>query len=340
VSFQVAYSRTGEWLASSGDDNTIAIQEATGGEAWLRLTLPRVEGIAFDRDGTLLAGCGAQGSRLWSLPKGKVLADLPPSRRIAFAPDGKTLALGLSRQVQLWDVQNPDNPRLVKTLDAHRAEVNDLALSTDGTLLATAGSDWLVRLWDSKSGQLRFTFRQHAESVKVVRFAPDGTLIASGGHDHRALVWKLDGTVLARVPHPRQHVGALDFTPDSKSLVSAAPDGLILIHEARTGKSIRRLVGHYGGVTGVACWPRGGRIASSSWDGSVRLWDINLGDEPPVLRPHRGTVRAVDFSRDGQFATAGSDSCIVVHDSRTLKRQRALLGHTATVRSVVFFPDG
>jgi DNA-binding beta-propeller fold protein YncE len=103
------------------------------------------------------------------------------------------------------------------------------------------------------------------------------------------------------------------------------------------------LTGHSGQVTSVALSPDGQRIASGSFDNTVRVWDAATGK--PIGQPltgHTGWVNSVAFSPDGKRIASGSaDNTVRVWDAATGHPVgQPLTGHTGTVFSVAFSPDG
>src|SRR5207244_783346 len=86
--------------------------------------------------------------------------------------------------------------------------------------------------------------------------------------------------------------------------------------------------------------PDGKRLASASFDKSVKVWDAQTGQELFTLHGHTDYVYSVVFSPDGKrLASASFDKSVKVWAAQTGQEIRALQGHTA-FRSVVFSPDG
>ena len=93
----------------------------------------------------------------------------------------------------------------------------------------------------------------------------------------------------------------------------------------------------------MAFSPDGRRLATGGEENTVKIWDVQTGQELQTLRGHSGDVYTVAFSPDpdGRWvASAGEDSTVKVWDSHTGKLVRSFRGHTGLVSSLAFSPDG
>jgi len=101
------------------------------------------------------------------------------------------------------------------------------------------------------------------------------------------------------------------------------------------------LEGHSSSVLSVAFSPDGSRIASGSYDRTVKIWDAKSGKEIRTLEGHSSWVNSVAFSPDGSRIASGShDRTVKIWDAKSGKEIRTLEGHSGSVRSVAFSPDG
>ena len=91
----------------------------------------------------------------------------------------------------------------------------------------------------------------------------------------------------------------------------------------------------------VAFSPDGKTLATGSYDGVLKLWDIETGKEKASVQPHKHWITALVFSPDGKLlASASEDMTAKLLDPNTGAEVKALAGHTGSVNGIAFSPDG
>ena len=343
----VAWSHSGDLVASGHDDGAIRLWDAVSGKAIRTLNghLGPVQSVAFSPDGTTLAsGAEDRTVRLWDVATARSLHSFQEHtdwvRSVAFSPDGTTLASGSSdKTVRLWNVAPA---RALRTLKGHTRGVRSVAFSPDGITLASGSEDNMVRIWNVASARALLALEGHTNWVMSVAFSPDGITLASGSSDRTVRLWNVaTAHALGTFKGHIDWVRSVAFGPDGTTLASGSDDKTVRLWNVATARALGALEGHTNWVLSVAFSPDGTTLASGSEDTTVRLWHVATVRGLRTFRGRTHGITSVAFSPDGTTIASGSeDTTVRLWDVATARALRAFKGHTHGVTSVAFSPDG
>lgn len=377
----VAFAANGETVAAALRNGTLALHNASdGAPASLQLSTPPsqqpIVSAAFSPNGALLAAGSADGALLlWQVDNGVLLQQLTDYTgaitSVAISSDGTlvwgesstSFALGEARTalearngaVQVWGTH--DGIQLHKLqATAADGDVEAVALSPDGTLLAAGGSwnlprqDGAVRLWQMADGGLLRVFEGTQGIAKGVAFAPNGTLLAvaerwttvQGQLDGAVRIWPVDHTTpLQTLEGFDAAAESLAFAPDGQWLAAGLSNGEIRLWQVAGWAPGLTLAQHDGSVNGLAFAPDSTLLASGAADGRIYLWRVADGAVMQTMDAASSPVNSVAFSPDGALLAAGCEDGLVrvwaTADGQLLQELR---GHRGPVNSVVFSADG
>jgi WD40 repeat protein len=222
---------------------------------------------------------------------------------IALNPDGQLLAGTVGTSVQIWDLQSGQP---LRKLAGHFDVVHTIAISPDGQLLASGGFDKTIRLWNLQTGQRLAVLSLHTDTVLAIAFSPDGKTLASSSLHDPIKLWDIQrGQEKANLATHTGRIDAIAFSPDSKLLASGSADTTVKLWDASTGQEIRTLTGHSQLISSVSFSPDGKTLISSSWDGVTKFWSLRTRKEKRSL-VEQGRVSTCTLTHDGKtLATAG-----------------------------------
>ncbi len=341
----LAYSADGGQLAVAGEDGTIAIWDAKAQReiSELKGHADIVHALTWSIDGRKLVSASADRfAIIWDAVSHKPLHRLKHLGgvfAVAISSDGKTVATGgFDKSIRLW---NADSGKPIRKLEGHTASIRNLAFSPNDEELASASSDFTVRLWSLKSEGVR-ELRGHSKVVRAVAYLRS-RLVVSAGDDGFVRLWDpADGeTKQSFGPFP-DGVLSLAVSPGGTFVAAGAGNGKIYLLDTIDNQARGVLNASADGIAAVAMSPSGDAMASGGYDRTVRIWSPGAKPATPVVTfRHKSGVRAITVAPNGALVATGSDDgTIRLLDATTGEEKAQWKAHDGAVEDLSFSGDG
>ena len=331
-------SLDGTRIAAVFADKTLRIIDTTTGE----VILPQFKvdeyprSLIFLRDGNLVAS-GGQTLQLWNVETGQKVESFNISvYSLTLSPDGACIAAGcegigkllVSNYADIWEgsynirVINLELARISHPLhlsrsgisrlkgevfpspfEGHLTQVNSVAYSADGKQIASCSDDQTVRVWDVSTGSRR-TFNSYSNQIHAVAFFPDGTQIVS---DTGLFNLSTGSFTRHAFGNTKQAVFSFAFLADGmRRFLALGSHMACQIWDTKSQQTIVQLSGHIDDVTSVAFPLDGKKMMSTSKDGSIRMWNVELLEEREEMDGWR-----IDRGENGHWILGPEEEHIV-----------------------------
>ncbi len=337
----VAFDSSGEKLATAGWEQSVKVWNVKQPQG--HQLLPGMDGysISFSPDSRYLVG-GATRVHILEMGTNKQPFVVPDYKladiSVAFAPDGSVLATGgIGQEVALWEV---GSWKRLGTLEGHKDKIWHMVFSPDSQILATTDEAGTIRFWDVRRRTKRLVLQPGTGRSGASFFSPDGqTLLTTASSGHMVFLDTKTGK------HLRNLGGTTmlwDLSQDGSYVVGLGRDMGVMAQELRlidlrTSQVKWQTGPHRAGIWQAKFSPDGKTLATASWDGTAKLWNVESGQE---MFTHKapGVVWSVAFSPDGKWWAVGSGSArqgeVAVFRRATLAEANA-----ADVPSILRHPD-
>ena len=294
-----------------------------------------ISSIEWSPDGTrLVTGCSDGRVRIWGTD-GTLSSTLShhtgPVSAAKWSPSGNLiLSSSVDKCTIVWDASSGDARQL---FSFHSAPVLDCEWQSD-SVFATCSTDKMVLVSTIGEKAPTRTFSGHTDEVNSVAWSPSKTVLASGSDDGTVRLWTMSGS------------GSSSSSSESCLAVLAGGRGGDSSANQKRNSNVIKVVWSPTGE-GSSNPSKPGQLASASFDGSVRLWDLaslqSRGSTQPqglLLSRHTALVYSIAFSPDGAYlASAGADRMVNVWSTSDGSLVRTYSG-PAAVFDVQFSPSG
>ena len=313
------YSPDGEVILISGNDNMTTLFSAEDGTR-----IDRLEGILNNQD---KGGLSYNPNSYWD----SFIARYVKLKNMQLVTRGGTRLIRskFGDKARIWEI---NNGRAVMEFSGHEKTILGLDLSRDEKRLLTAAGDRKIKLWNTETGDELQTFSGHSNIVFEAKFNSDESQMISTGWDARVNLWDVKSNeILTRIDFGNASAYAVEFTPNDLYFVAARLDKTLEMWEFDTRSVVRKFIGHTDVVSKITFLKGGQQMATASWDGSVRIWDIASGLMTHKLKTEQPVYEVISTGDEKYLISGGADRMIRFWNRETGQVDRVLEGHKAPV---------
>lgn len=202
----------------------------------------------------------------------------------------------------------------VERLDETPSPVlSGVAVQPTKPILATAGDDHVVQLWNMDTGARSTDLAGHEDWVRATVFSPTRPELATGGNDHTIILWDLNSKDQKRRIDVGFAIAALAYSPDGLHLAAVGNSSELVLITLDSDVSPARLECPSRDMRALAFSPDGKLLAAGGRSGTIQIWDLKSQKVVDASETHRGRVRALAFTLESdRLISCGDDGRLCV----------------------------
>ena len=305
-----------------------------------------VDAIA-SADGAWVISGGRYGVFTWTIPDGQQFKAFsvdgypadgyssarPFIWRVVAAPDRSWVAGSSDDKIYVWAT---DTGEMIATLDAS-GRLTALAVSPDGSLLASGDYEGTVLVWETRQFTLTGRLGRHA-GMSSLAFSPDGQLLYSGGGGE-ARAWQLSMATSSELPPEGIPAETVVMSPTGAWVAVATQGGDVHIRDVASGQELATLAGHAVSAH-IAIAPDGTWLATEA-GGTISVWNGNWTlARRFYIGAETGDINSIHASADSRQLFTVDAIAVRAWDPRSGKLLATMANFTESVESLAFSQDG
>jgi len=219
--------------------------------------------------------------------------------------------------------------------------VTAVNLQPTGNLLAIAGDDHYVCIYDTTSFRYLEHLKQHSDWIRSARFSPNGQTLATAGNDRKLLIWDInDWTMPAVSKRNPEAIFQIAFSHDGSKIATVGFESTLRLFDVADGSLIDQMELPSPDNHAVAFSNDDRLMAAGGRCGNVRVWDMQANRKLTQFKAHRQRIRSLEFTPDNLILSAGDDQIVKITDPNNVADERKLPRHASKLYATALMHDG
>ena len=234
-----------------------------------------------------------------------------------------------------------DSALCTHRLSGHQDAVTCLAISLDANLIASAGRDGEIRVWDIAGQKCVADLEGHQDEVRSVVMTADSKFVISGSRDGSIRIWNIDTAKCIRTFNERiMTLTKIALHPRGKTVAIADGSGTVRLWDVLADSVVDRFSAQNDGVSAIRFSRDGQYLAVGGNDGSVTIWQMGNDASADVYRDHRSPIMSAALAVDrSRCFSADKSGQISIRNLQTNKQEKILSGHIGEVSGLEVLAD-